>query len=109
MQISRRADGWRGQGSRGLSAEALGAWLDFWSGIYSKAVEPALALTARGTLQVEWFQSSRRHLDLEFATKDKVFFGLFDGKAVYEGVDTAKALLPWLANHRAHPLKWHEA
>ena len=106
MQIARRQPGWRGQGSKGLTHEALRTWLDFWTVVNDKASEPALALTARGTLQAEWFCNSRRHLDLEFVTKDRIFFGLFDGHAVYEGVDTSKALVSWLAEHRAQPLQW---
>jgi hypothetical protein len=90
MQIARRQDGWRGQGSKGLTHEALKTWLDFWTAVNDKASEPALALTARGTLQAEWFRNSRRHLDLEFVSKDRIFFGLFDGHAAYEGVIQAK-------------------
>jgi hypothetical protein len=106
LQIARRQDGWRGQGSKRLTEEALKAWLDFWTAVSGNALEPALALTARGTLQAEWFRNSRRHLDLEFVSSERIFFGLFDGPAAYEGVDTIEALVPWLADHRAHPLQW---
>jgi hypothetical protein len=106
MQIARRQDGWRGQGSKGLTPEALKTWLDFWTAVNDIASEPALALTARGTLQAEWFRNSRSHLDLEFVSKDRIFFGLIDGHAAYEGVDTSKALVSWLAQHHAQPLQW---
>jgi hypothetical protein len=109
MQIARRQDGWRGAGSKGLTSEALKAWLDFWIGVNAQASEPSLALTARGTLQAEWFRSSRRHLDLEFVSPERIFFGLFDGCAVYEGVDTIEALVTRLDDHRAHPLQWRSA
>jgi hypothetical protein len=109
MQIARRQDGWRGEGSRGLTQEALQAWLDFWTAVNDDASEPALALTARGTLQAEWFRNARRHLDLEFVSGQKIFFGLFDGRAAYEGVDTIEALAPWLGDHHAHPLQWRSA
>ncbi len=109
MQIARRQDGWRGEGSKGLTQEALKAWLDFWTGVSNEASEPALALTARGTLQAEWFRSSRRHLDLEFVSEKRIFFGLFNGRAAYEGVDTIEELGPWLSDHHAHPLEWRSA
>jgi hypothetical protein len=109
MQIARRQDGWRGQGSKRLSQEALRAWLDFWIQVRDRASEPALALTARGTLQVEWFRNARRHLDLEFVSKQRIFFGLFDGSAVYEGVDKIGSLRPWLVDHHARPLQWRSA
>jgi hypothetical protein len=109
MQISLRQDGWRGPGSKGLTPEALKVWLDFWTATKDDASEPALALTARGTIQAEWFRNSRSHLDLEFVSKDKIFFGLFDGRATYEGVDTLRAIIPWLSDHRARPLQWRSA
>jgi hypothetical protein len=104
MQIARRPDGWRGEGSKGLTAEALRAWLDFWAKVNDSASEPSLALTARGTLHAEWFRNSRRHLDLEFVSRARIFFGLFNGHATCEGVDTLEGLVPWLGDHRAHPL-----
>jgi hypothetical protein len=109
MQIARRRDGWRGEGSKGLTQEALSAWLDFWIAINDDASKPDLALTARGSLQAEWFRSTRRHLDLEFVSKERIFFGLFDGRAAYEGVDKIKTLVPWLSDHHAHPLRWRSA
>jgi hypothetical protein len=106
MQIARRQDGWRGVGSKELTPGALKAWLDFWIAVQDNAVEPGLALTARGTLQTEWFRNSRRHLDLEFVSKERIFFGFFNGGAIYEGVDTGGALVPWLGGHHARPLQW---
>jgi len=105
-QMARYKDGWRGEGSRALTEEALKAFLEFLIKIDEDTVEPTLALTARGTLQAEWFRNLRRHLDVEFVSDEKAFFGLFDQHSVYEGVDSVDALVRWLPDRPSKPLKW---
>jgi len=95
-QLARYEDGWRGFGSKALTAEALRTFLNFWIQIGSHASAPELALTAGGTLQAEWFKSSRRHLDLEFVNDRRIFFGWFDDGNVNEGVYSLGALVQWL-------------
>jgi hypothetical protein len=104
--LSRYDNGWRGDGSKALSADALKTFLNFWIQMTGYLANPDLALTARGTLQAEWFRNSRRHLDLEFVDSKKIFFGLFNGENVYEGVDSLEGLSEWLKHHRANPLRW---
>jgi hypothetical protein len=105
-QLARYDNGWRGHGSKALSAEALKVFLNFWIKASVEAAEPDIALTAHGTLQAEWFRNSRRHLDLEFVDSNEIFFGLFNGRNINEGVDSPVELLEWLRNHRAKPLRW---
>jgi hypothetical protein len=100
-QLARYEDGWRGIGSKGLSTEALRTFLNFWILIKSDASAPEIALTARGSLQAEWFQSARRHLDLEFVSDRKIFFGLFHDGNVNEGVYSLGALVQWLKSQSA--------
>jgi hypothetical protein len=95
-QLARYEDGWRGFGSKALTAEALRTFLNFWIQIGSHASAPEIALTARGTLQAEWFKSSHRHLDLEFVNDQKIFFGWFDDENVNEGVYSLGGLVQWL-------------
>jgi hypothetical protein len=84
--------------------EALRTFLNFWIQIGSDASAPEIALTARGTLQAEWFKSSRRHLDLEFVNDQKIFFGWFDDGNVNEGVYSLGALVLWLKSPSARAM-----
>jgi len=106
LQFARLNEGWRGAGSKSLSDRALEAFLEFLIRLGDDVVEPELTLTARGTLHAEWFRNTRRHLDLEFISEEKVFFGLFDGKTVYEGIDCLNGLSSWLKQRSSQPLKW---
>jgi hypothetical protein len=106
VQIARQPNGWRGEGSRALTNEALTACLQFLISVTGQATEPELALTARGTLQAGWFRNSRRHLDIEFVSMEQAFFGLFDRHSVYEGVDEVGAISQWLSAHPSNPLLW---
>src|SRR5262245_5716735 len=103
-QLARYEDGWRGFGSKALTVEALRTFLNFWIQIGSHASAPEIALTARGTLQAEWFKSSRRHLDLEFVNDQKIFFGWFDDGNVNEGVYSLGALVQWLKRPSARAM-----
>jgi hypothetical protein len=103
--LARYDDGWRGLGSKGLSTQSLRTFLNFWIQIKTDASPPEVALTARGTLQAEWFQNSRRHLDLEFVNDRKIFFGLFHDRNVNEGVYSLGALVQWLKNQSAKPMR----
>jgi hypothetical protein len=106
MQFARYQDGWRGPGSKALTSEALKAFLDFRISLGRNVVEPAIALTARGTLQAQWFFNNHQYLDLEFVSIKKIFFALFDQKAIYEGVDALDKLSRWLSEYPSKPLKW---
>ena len=104
-QLARYEDGWRGDGSKAITADALKSFLNFWIQIGPDASAPEIALTARGTLQAEWFQSSRRHVDLEFVNDKKIFFGLFHDENINEGVYSLGALVEWLKSQSAGPLR----
>jgi hypothetical protein len=104
--LARYEKEWRGPGSKALTSESLRTFLEFWIDVGPVATSPDLAITARGSIQAEWFRNSRRHLDLEFVGKDKVFFGLFNGNAINEGIDTLEGVAAWLKSHHAKPLLW---
>jgi len=106
LRLAAKEDGWRGPGSKALMSEPVRAFLDFWIEMRDHASEPDLALTARGTLLAEWYRNSQRHLDIEFVSRKKLLFGLFDGQSVYEGIDSLRAVVLWLANHQSKPLRW---
>jgi hypothetical protein len=64
-------------------------------------------LTAAGGLEAEWYKNAHKYLTLRFgATDDSVFYGLFNGKHIHEGVDTVEALAEILKSNRARPLRW---
>jgi hypothetical protein len=105
--MARLPIGWGGAASLPLSSGSLRNFLDFWKLVREHAVEPDAALAPSGRLQVEWYRSERRHADLEFGEDARVFFGLFDGPYVQEGVDSAANLAKLLLTRSGAPLRWH--
>lgn len=106
MNLAKREPGWRGPGSRQLDAGSLRVFLEFWKLIRNSAVEPQLVLGPSGHIQAIWQRNSRRSLDLEFAATGAIYFGLFDGQSIQEGVDTVDQLANVLLNRTSEPLKW---
>jgi hypothetical protein len=106
MNLAKREPGWRGPGSRPLDAASLRAFLEFWKLIRDSAVEPQVVLGPSGQIQAIWRRNSRHSVDLEFAAKGAIYFGLFDGLSIQEGVDTADQLSKVLLNRTSEPLKW---
>jgi hypothetical protein len=106
MNLAKREPGWRGLGSRPLDSGSLRVFLEFWKLIRDSAVEPQIVLGANGHIQAIWQRNSRRSLDLEFTASGAIYFGLFDGPSIQEGVDTADQLANVLLNRKSEPLKW---
>jgi hypothetical protein len=106
MKLARREPGWRGPGSRSLDAGSLRAFLEFWKLVRDSAVEPQLTLTPNGRLQAVWFRNSKRVLDLEFVDTGDIYFGLFDGRSIQEGIDVANQLAIMILNRASEPMKW---
>ncbi len=107
VTLAKLDSGWRGSGSRSLQSASLRVFLEFWNLIRGSAVEPQITLTPAGHLQAIWRRNSKRNLDLEFVTSEKIYFGLFDGSNIHEGVDTANELAAMLLTRPSKPLKWH--
>jgi hypothetical protein len=80
-------------------------FLAFWATIKDAAFEPELALTPDGSLQAEWFKSSRQRLDLTFA-EPKIFFGLFAPNDIVEGAGDIDTVTLILKTHRVKPFMW---
>lgn len=106
VRFAMRTDGWRGSGSLALSGRSVGSFVDFCTAFGGVAVEPDLALTASGGLQAQWHKSRRHVLDLTFDADGKVYFGLFKGQGILEGVDTVDAVVNILRNEPSRPLTW---
>ena len=71
-----------------------------------QSVEPEIALAPTGRLQAEWYKGDRHHIDVEFAEDRRVFFGLFDGQYLQEGVDSIENLAKVLLTRSSRPLRW---
>ncbi|MFN0038585.1 MAG: hypothetical protein ACKVP2_03640 [Burkholderiales bacterium] len=113
LRIARLAnfkDQWNGGGSRQMSPLSLNRFLSFWSEISSLGVEPELVLTSRGNVQAEWFKSSTRFFEVEFAVdgKDDNFFAIRDGtRTTFEGKARLKDLISICKSHRnGAALRW---
>jgi hypothetical protein len=104
--IAARPDGWRGRGSRALSATSLSVFLKFWGAVSHDATEPQFALLPNGNLSAEWFKNSRRHLDLEFADDWMIYCGLFNGDGIWEGKETVENIANVLRATVSKPLRW---
>jgi hypothetical protein len=105
--LAQKPDGWRGAGSRALSASSLRQFLDFWRAVRNQPTEPFLTVAPNGHLYAEWHASWKRHLDLEFTGGDTIFFGLFHGHRTYEGCDSPQELASFLLGRKTNPLNWH--
>lgn len=108
LRFGTRPDGWRGHGSKSLSPSAVTAFLEFWIKVREKAVEPQIALTAKGGIQAQWYKSRYEYLDLSFQPDKRVFFGLFRKGAVFEGVVNLEEIVPFLESNSAESLTWKE-
>jgi hypothetical protein len=106
FKIATRSEGWRGPGSRALHSASLVGFLNFWSLICGQAVEPEFTLLPNGHLGAEWYKNSHRHLDMEFADDQMVYFGLFSGATEIEGKENAGVIGQLLLAHPARPLRW---
>jgi len=105
LKMARRGPGWRGPGSRPLSSGSLRFFLEFWTLVRGSALEPQIALTPNGHLQAIWYRNSRRSLDIEFVETGEAFFGLFDGRAIVEGVENILGLAHMIVTRENKPLK----
>jgi hypothetical protein len=92
-------------GYRALTPGSVSDFLDFWILVRNVAVEPEITVAPDGTLSAEWFKSVRQKLDARFVN-GKVFFGLFAGTNILEGVDAPQAVADYLKKHSAKPLLW---
>ena len=105
-QLAEKPDGWRGPGSKRLSPTSLRNFLGFWALISENAVEPFITLAPNGNLYAEWHASWKRHLDLEFAGNDEVFYGLFHGGYESEGKDLTTEVANMMQSRRINPFNW---
>jgi hypothetical protein len=106
FKIAMRTESWRGQGSRALYSASLLGFLNFWSLICEKAVEPEFTLLPNGHLGAEWYKNSHRHVDMEFVDDQVVYFGLFSGATEIEGKADARVIGQLLLAHPDRPLRW---
>lgn len=104
--LAAETDGWNGPNSKALSPMSLRHFLRLWNEIRDEVLEPEFALASNGHLCAEWHSSWKKHLDLEFADDGRVFFGLFDGKSILEGVEKGAELSRMLLARKGQPLKW---
>jgi hypothetical protein len=111
FRLAARVDGWRGAGSRSLESGSLSTFLEFWTSFTSLKgrKEPAFTLAANGNLIAEWYKNKNRHLDIEFCSDGQLYFGLFNGKSVLEGIATGDELALILGALLHSPLKWSDA
>lgn len=101
--LVRLAIGGRGPAAVPLRRDSLKSFVQFWGLVHNQAVAPEIALAPDGTIHAEWYQSPTRRLDVRFAIP-KVYFGLFDGSEVLEGVQRPEDLARMLVSHRSRPL-----
>ncbi len=79
-------------GRAALRPGSLRTFLSFWDAVSVLAPEPEVTLARNGNLVAEWHKRWNRHLDVELKEDGMVLYGLFTGKIVNEGRDTADAL-----------------
>jgi hypothetical protein len=106
FRLAEKPDGWRGPGSKRLSPASLRNFLGFWASISENAVEPFITLAPNGNLYAEWHASWKRHLDIEFAGNDEVFYGLFHGAHPSEGKDFTAEVVNMMQSRRINPFNW---
>ena len=91
-RILRLAEEAESPGRAALRPGSLRTFLSFWDKVSVLAPEPEVTLARNGNLVAEWHRRWNRHLDVEFKEDGMVLYGLFTGKIVSEGRDTADAL-----------------
>jgi len=106
VRIARLEAGWAGPYSQALNSQSLRHFLRFWENVSEIAVDPELVMTTRGHLHAEWHKNRKRHLDIEFCDDGKVFYGLFDGTSIHEGIDRVGEVVAFLRGRRNNPLDW---
>lgn len=79
-------------GRTALRPGSLRTFLLFWDTVSVLAPEPEVTLARNGNLVAEWHKRWNRHLDVEFKEDGMVLYGLFTGRIVSEGRDSADAL-----------------
>lgn len=105
-RLASKSDGWRGPGSKKLSSAALRQFLRFWRTIADGSTEPFITLAPNGNLYAEWHVSWKRHLDVEFTGRDKVFFGLIHNNEIIEGTTRTSELINAMYARTKNPFRW---
>ena len=110
FRLASHCDGWRGPGSRCLDLGSLSTFLEFWASFATLRgrKEPVFALGPNGNLVAEWYKNKYRHLDVEFCSDSRLYFGLFNGDLVIEGIATSAELTSVLRTLTANPLQWSD-
>jgi hypothetical protein len=105
-QLSQLAEGWRGRGSKPLTADSLRTFLDFWGHLPTARKKPFIALSPSGTIFLEWHRTWKKHLDVECANDGTVVFGLIRGETVIEGKAPASEAVATLNAGAVSPFGW---
>jgi hypothetical protein len=104
--LANKPDRWRGAGSKRLNSESLRNFLRCWRKIAADAAEPFVTLAPNGNVYAEWHASWRRHLDMEFSSDGKVYFGLCHNGDTVEGKDDLEEVLNAMLARRKNPFRW---
>ena len=91
-RILRLAEEAESPGRAALRPGSLRTFLSFWDTVSVLAPEPEITLARNGNLVAEWHRRWNCHLDIEFKEDGMVLYGLFTGRIVSEGRDTADSL-----------------
>lgn len=105
-QLAQLPDGWRGSGSKCLSAESLRTFLRLWEQVHPPSKEPFITLAPNGQVFLEWHKSWRKHLDVQCFPDDQVIFGLLEGTNEIGGKCDTSALLTLINARGGTALKW---
>lgn len=105
-QLAFLSDGWRGGGSRSLSADSLKTFLRLWQLIEGAAREPFVTLAPNGNLFLEWHTSWKKHLDIQCLPDDLAIFGLLNGKNEISGRADVQAIVGTIAAVDQRPFRW---
>ncbi len=91
-RILRLAEEAESPGRAALRPGSLRTFLSFWDTVSGLDSEPEVTLARNGNLVAEWHRRWNCHLDVEFKEDGMVLYGLFTGRIVSEGRDSADAL-----------------
>lgn len=106
FRLAEKQYGWKDPTSQSLKAFSLRAFAMFWMLLPQGSREPFLTLTPNGNLLAQWHASWRRHLDIEFASDEVLYFGLFDHREVIEGKARLSSLVEMLRHRKNSPFSW---
>jgi hypothetical protein len=106
MMLANLSYGWRGPGSRPMSAASLRTFLAAWRRIPDVAKDPFMNIGPNGNIFLEWHSSWKRHLDIECRTDGVLMFGLLNPPTLLEGSAPVEEAMNTLLGAAPNAFEW---